>query len=226
MLRSLRAIAHRYVDPVEAVWLATAHRIGLTVVRSPEVYAATDGAGTLYLGHEETLDADDCVAQMVFHELCHSLVEGARSFRAPDWGLDNETARHVARERACLRTQAALAGSHGLGLVLAPTTEHRAFYDRIRSSPLAGPEPEVRAARDALARVGTPPWGPHLERALVATAEMARAAARVLGAFAEDGDPLPDRLRSALVTQVAGAGEADPRQPPAEGSLSGDEAGQ
>ncbi len=136
-LPSQRAVAHRYLDPLDQVWIETAHRIGLRIARSAEVYASTDGAGTLYIGNADTLDADDCVAQMIFHELCHSLVQGSKSFSQEDWGMDNTSDRDVVLEHACLRTQAALSGAHGLQLLLAPTTDFRAFYDRVHATPLA-----------------------------------------------------------------------------------------
>lgn len=178
-----RVPTHRYVDPLDAVWLASAHRIGLRVGRSAEVYAATDARGTLLLGTGETLDPDDCLAQMIFHELCHSLVEGPASFRLHDWGLSNEHGGDAWRERACLRVQAALSDRFGLRPLLAPTTEFRGFYDGLPDDPLAwaGGEPpaEVAAARAALPRAEQAPWAPHLLAALRATARIAHAVADI-----------------------------------------------
>ncbi|GAB4510109.1 MAG: hypothetical protein Tsb0020_27070 [Haliangiales bacterium] len=138
MTRALppRQIHHRYVDALAQIWLTTAARVGLTVRRSAEVYASTDGRGQLYVGTDETLDADDSLAQMIFHELCHALVEGPTSFAQPDWGLDNTGPRDVVREHACLRVQAALVREYDLGLLLAPTTDFRYVYDRLGSAPL------------------------------------------------------------------------------------------
>ncbi|MGF1468499.1 MAG: YkgJ family cysteine cluster protein [Sandaracinaceae bacterium] len=173
-----RPIEQRYEDPLDRIWRTALARIGLRVTRSAEVFASTDGRGTLTLGEASTLDADDCLAQMVLHELCHALVEGPESLERPDWGLENDGPRDLFREHACLRLQAYLAGAHGLRRVLAPTTEHRAFYDRLGPMPL---EPRsdatVQAARRGLARADRPPWGPHLRRALTATALVARMAA-------------------------------------------------
>jgi hypothetical protein len=184
---TVRSIEHRYTDPLDRVWLTTAAKLGLRVVRSDQAYAATDGRGTLLVGTPETLDPDDCLAQIVFHELCHALVEGEEAHALPDWGLCNETERDLAREQACLRVQAALAARHGLRRFLAPTTEHRAFYDALPENPLAGPEGDasVAAARTALARAGASFWAP-LHAALAATAQIS-AAAR---AFAPEGDLL------------------------------------
>ena len=92
-------------------------------MRTPDAYAATDGRGTLAIGSIETLDADDSLAQMIFHELCHSLVEGEESFARADWGMDNTGPDHDWREHACLRVQWVLTGRHGLRAVFAPTTE-------------------------------------------------------------------------------------------------------
>lgn len=193
-----RQVRHRYLDPLDQVWLATARRIGLRIERSGEVYASTDGSGTLRLGAHATLDADDCLAQMIFHELCHALVEGPESFARPDWGLDNTGTRDVAREHACLRTQAALAGRHGLRALLAPTTDFRVFYDRLSEDPLAatGADPSIALAREAVRRAGEPPWAPHLESALRATAAIARAVAPFAGDADEPAAALPSLWRA------------------------------
>jgi len=173
-----RHVHHVYVDPLAQVWLTAARRIGLAVVRTPDAYAATDGRGTLAIGSTETLDADDSLAQMIFHELCHSLVEGEESFARPDWGMDNTGPDHDWREHACLRLQWVLAGRHGLGAVFAPTTDFRAFWEKLAGDVLADcADPSVQAAIAGLARVGQPPWAPALEQALAATAQIAQATA-------------------------------------------------
>ena len=171
----MREVRHRYVDPLDLVWTQCATRVGLRVVRTAEAYASTDGKGTLALAVPEALDADDCLAQMIFHELCHSLVQGPESLRWPDWGLDNLTDRDTVREHACLRLQALLARPHGLGAVLAPTTDYREFYDRLGDDPLGGDE-SSRLARLGAGRAGLQPWGPHLQQALSATEQIVRAA--------------------------------------------------
>jgi hypothetical protein len=173
-----RSITHTYEDPIDRVWLTTAERIGLRVKRSGDVYASTDGRGTLTIGEDATLDADDCLAQMIFHELCHSLVQGPESLEQVDWGLDNESERDVWREHACLRLQAHLAGHHGLTWILAPTTEHRTFYDSIVGAPLDGDDDAVRAAKIGAVRSRRDPWDPHLEEALTATAQIAQLVSR------------------------------------------------
>lgn len=174
----MREVRHRYVDPLAEVWLGAARRVGLTVVRAPDAYASTDGAGTLVIGSAETLDADDSLAQMIFHELCHSLVQGEHSFARPDWGLDNQSGQHAWREHATLRLQRTLAARFGLARFFAPTTDYRAFWDALGADPLADrADPTVVAAIAACHRAAGPPWAPHLEDALVATAAIVAAAA-------------------------------------------------
>jgi hypothetical protein len=132
-----RNVTHRYVDPLAQVWLAVARRIGLRVVRTPDAYAATDGSGTLAISDDAALDADDSLSQMIFHELCHSLVEGEAAFAQPDWGMDNTGPDHDWREHACLRAQWVLAGRHGLRDLFAPTTDFRTFWDQLAGDVLA-----------------------------------------------------------------------------------------
>src|SRR5262245_12616949 len=174
-----REVTYRYIDPLTQVWLGTARRIGLRVIRTPDAYAATDGRGTLAIATDEALDADDSLAQMIFHELCHSLVEGEASFAAPDWGMDNTGPDHDWREHACLRVQWVLAGRHGLRGVFAPTTDFRAFWDSLAGDVLADrADMSVQAAIAAVRRADHPPWSPALGDALVATARIAADAAR------------------------------------------------
>ena len=170
-----RSLTHRYEDPLDRIWIACAERIGLRVTRDPSAFATTDGRGTLAIATNDALDADDCLAQMILHELCHSLVQGPRSLLERDWGLDNESERDVSREHACLRVQALLLRPIGLRRVLAPTTDFRAFYDALPADPLEGDDASVPLARAAASRVTQAPWSPHLARALAATAAIAKA---------------------------------------------------
>lgn len=172
-----RAVTRHYRDPLDTIWTEVARRVGYELQRSDSCYASIDPAGVMILGTPETLDADDCLAQMVFHELCHSLVQGPEGLGERDWGLDNETARDVPREHATLRVQAVLAGALGLRAVLAPTTDFRAFYDALPDDPLNGDPAEVELARAALVRVDLPPWGPHVRAGLAATAQIVNAVA-------------------------------------------------
>ena len=169
-----------YLDPLDAVWLTTARRIGFRVERSAEVYASTDGQGVMIIGDPSTLDPDDCLAQMILHELCHSLVEGQESLAVPDFGLDNESERDLVREHACLRLQAWLTGEHGLRQALAPTTDFRIYYDTLPEDPLRDvDDPACASARQGAARSRQVPWAPHLQEALKATATILRAAQRL-----------------------------------------------
>ena len=180
---------HIYLDPLDAIWLTTAERIGFAVKRSAEVFASTDGRGTMTIGAAETLDPDDCVAQMVLHELCHSLIEGAQSLQLPDFGLDNEGDRDVTREHACLRLQASLTGKYGLRTALAPTTDFRRYYDDLPEDPFAGEDPAIQLARKGAARSDHAPWAPHLFDALEATAQVMAAARRLGASRPGDTDP-------------------------------------
>ena len=173
---------HTYLDPLDAIWLTVADRIGFRVERSSEVYASTDGKGVMTIGEPSTLDPDDCLAQMVLHELCHSLIEGAESLGVPDFGLDNESERDVTREHACLRLQAWLTDKHGLRQALAPTTDFRKYYDGLPEDPLADDaDPATTVAKLGATRSKEGPWAPHLWEGLEATAKILDVA-RQLGA--------------------------------------------
>ncbi|MDQ3371031.1 MAG: YkgJ family cysteine cluster protein [Myxococcota bacterium] len=173
-----REVTHKYIDPLAQVWLGAARRIGLRVERTPDAYAATDGNGTLAIAEDRALDADDSLAQMIFHELCHSLVEGEESFAKRDWGMDNTGPDHDWREHACLRVQWVLTGRHGLRALFAPTTDFRAFWDALSGDVLADrTDAGVQAAIAGLRRAAQPPWAPALSEALAATARIAAAAA-------------------------------------------------
>jgi hypothetical protein len=186
-----RTLRHSYLDPLDAIWLAIADRVGFRVERSSEVYASTDGKGVMTIGDPSTLDPDDCLAQMILHELCHSLVEGARSLTVPDFGLDNDGERHVVREQACLRLQAWLTDKHGLRGVLAPTTDFRGFYDELPDDPFADPsDPATVLAKLGATRSEQTPWAPHLQEGLTATAKVLTVASQ-LGARDPKSDKPP-----------------------------------
>ena len=138
---------------LDALWQGAASRCGFRLERGHVAYAATDGRGTIHIGAPETLDADDSVAQLVLHELCHALVQGEQSFGLPDWGLDNTTDRDAVAEEACLRLQAELSGRHGLRQAMTPTTEWRAYYQQLGDRPL-WPAREQEAAACERARAG------------------------------------------------------------------------
>jgi len=171
----MRTINKTYDDPLSLVWLHAAERMGMRVERSHEAYASWNGAGVLTIGSPETLDPDDCLAQMIFHEACHALVEGSESWHKLDWGLGAGPHQKV-HEHACLRLQAALADRHGLRPFFAATTVFRPYYDWLPADPLAaGDDPAIEMAQAAWARATEGPWGAPLEEALERTAQISRA---------------------------------------------------
>lgn len=211
----MRPITHRYEDPLSRVWLGCAERVGLRVERVEHAYASTDGRGTLFIATDAHLDPDDSLAQMIFHELCHSLVEGPESLAKIDWGLDNVSGADDVREHACLRLQAWLTRPRGLARLFAPTTDFRTtFWDALGPDPLApADEPSVVLAKRAASRVARAPWGPHLEEALDATEEIARAAARWAGEGATGS--LWSRIDPPRVRHASGFWSAAPDTPAA-----------
>lgn len=174
---SARQITKAYRDPIDEIWLRTAGKLGLTVRRSSAAYASYDGRGVLEIAQGADLDPDDCLAQMIFHEICHALVAGSDAMRKPDWGMSNYDARDLAAEHACQRVQAALSDRHGLRGLMAVTTEHRAYWDGLPADPLAATSAEdaevVERAKDAWLRARRGAWGEALEQALAATARVA-----------------------------------------------------
>lgn len=191
-----RPIAAHYIDPLTHIWLSAAQQLGLQVERGEDGYATTDGRGRLRIARQSELDADDCLAQIILHELCHALVQGEDSFASPDWGLRNDAEPHgqqadLCREHACLRVQAALLRPYGLRRLLGPTTDFRAYYDALPMDPLLGAQddPSRVLAAQGLARAGRTPFRRVLFVALAATAEVHRA----LGA---SGQPSYDAARA------------------------------
>ncbi|HMO15238.1 MAG TPA: hypothetical protein PKD64_13910 [Pirellulaceae bacterium] len=176
----MRSIKTSYQDPLDLIWISTANQLGIQIVRDESVNATWDGVDTLRLGTDATLDPDDCLAQMIFHELCHALVEGPDSFAQEDWGLfnleydpatDNPSA--AIHEQACLRFQAVLSDEYGLRGFLAPTTDFRTFYDSLPDDPISETGlPDVILATASLDRFKVCPWNCVLRRALGATAEI------------------------------------------------------
>lgn len=169
-----RTVHHRYDDPLELIWLACLRELGFQLQRSDEVYASFDGARTLTLSTREHFDADDSLAQLIFHELCHALVSGERGVRRADWGMENIDARDLEQEHACHRLQSALADEHGLRGLFAVTTEHRTYWDTLPIDPLGpGDDSAIPVARDAFERARKEPWRAALQGALRRTAALA-----------------------------------------------------
>lgn len=175
-----RSFGPDYRDPVDEIWRAAASRLGMVVARSDEVFASWDGQRTLTISEPSGFDPDDCLAQMIFHEICHALVEGPSAHRLPDWGLENIDDRDILREYACHRLQAALSDPYGLRAVLAPTTVHRTYYDALPADPL-GPcdDPALVPARAGWRRATQGPWAAAIAQALEATADIADVLRRI-----------------------------------------------
>jgi len=181
----LRQPTHRYEDPLTRVWIACAERVGFRVERTPHAYASANGRGTILIAVDAMLDPDDSLAQMIFHELCHALVEGEEGENQEDWGLGPNSGANPWREHACLRLQAYLAGSVGLRDFFAPTTDFRvSFWNALPADPFAAsPEEGGRrerscvAARRAAWRASRPRWAP-LRQALASSAVIAAATPR------------------------------------------------
>jgi len=178
----VRAATHSYRDPIELIWVRCARQIGFEIVRTPEAYASFDGNGHILIATDDQFDPDDNLGQMIFHELCHALVQGEEGERQIDWGLDNTRIGNPWREHACLRAQAWLADQYGLRGFLAPTTDYRvSFWNGLGEDPLDTPENEggfreksVVAARIAVTRSKSARWRLPLEEALSQTQRIAQ----------------------------------------------------
>lgn len=176
----MRKIVKTYADPLNLIWLHAAAQMGMRVERSAEVNASWNGRGVLTIGTPETLDPDDCLAQMILHEVCHALCEGPESLQKPDWGLDSFDPSGKVREHACLRLQAALADQYGIRSFFAATTMFRSYYDRLPAQPLAaGNDPAITLARAAWERANQGPWALPLHDALHRTALVIQAVREV-----------------------------------------------
>ncbi len=180
-----RSVLGRYVDPLDAIWLEVATRCGLRVVRASDAYASYDGKGTLTLASPEYLDPDDCLAQMILHELCHAAVQGPEAIHHIDWGLSVE-GLDALEEHATHRVQAALADPYGLRRFFAVTTDWRPYYDALPVDPLSGDDPAVPLANAAFVRVNEGAWGEPIRRGLEATAQFRT----IVRGFVADADLL------------------------------------
>lgn len=156
------------------IWLRTAQRLNMQVKRSNEAFASWDGESTLSLAQDHDLDMDDCLAQMILHEICHALIEGDAGQALPDWGLENVDDRDEVHEFACLRLQAALTRPYGLQEFLAPTTDWRWYYDQLPVDPLVGADPASTLAQQGHLRSQEEPWCSALSAVLSATQDLAR----------------------------------------------------
>lgn len=170
----MRKIDRKYTDPVDLIWLHAAAQMGMQIERSAEVNASWNGHGVLTIGTSETLDPDDCLAQMILHEACHALCEGEQSLSKPDWGLESFNPDKKVREHACLRLQAMFADRYNMRSFYASTTIFRRYYDQLPADPLGdGDDPAIEIAREAWYRAQQSSWASPLEDALRRTAMIA-----------------------------------------------------
>ena len=171
-----RRIVHEYEDPVDLIWIRAALDLGLCIERTPDAFASYDGKGTLTIAVAAYLDADDCLAQMIFHELCHWLVAGRRGFHEADWGLTNIDDSDLVQEYATHRLQAALSTPYGLREFMAVTTDWRPYWDKLPVDPLKdGDDPAIAIAQEAAHLARLSPFESVLQRSLSATAVIADA---------------------------------------------------
>ena len=173
-LKILRQIDCQYCDALDVIWTTTAARLGFRISRSNDVFASSDGQGTLTLSTSDEFDADDSLAQLIFHELCHAIVEGPEAWQEKDWGLDNTGDKDIVREHACHRVQAALSQQFGLRRFFGVTTEWRTYYDALPNDPLEiDSDPASHIASDAIKRFANSRWKTEIEKALSSTALIA-----------------------------------------------------
>ncbi len=171
-----RSIDHRYDDPVDLIWIRAAEDLGLTIRRSSEAFASYDGKGTLTIAQPCDFDADDCLAQMIFHELCHWLVAGRNAIHLSDWGLSNIDESDLVYEYAAHRLQAAIAAPHGLRDFMAVTTDWRPYWDALPEDPLRdGEDPAIAIAQEGAHLARLEPFHSVFQRSLSATAAIADA---------------------------------------------------
>ena len=152
---------------IERIWQDAVVTLGLRIERALDCFASFDGRDTLRIGADVTLDENDSLAQLVFHELCHALVQGPAYWQTPDWGLENDDPNDARREDACLRLQAHWSERHGLRAVMAPTTVTLGYYNALPQQPLEltdGPVAEMALSGWLLA--SHHPWGRVLDDAL------------------------------------------------------------
>jgi hypothetical protein len=164
---------------IDEIWLHAAGQLGFAVIRSESAYASTDGRGTIIVGTDDTLDIDDCVAQLVFHELCHALVEGESKLQEIDWGLENTNERDISREYSALRLQAHLSDSAELRTYMPPTTQWRPYYESLPNIAIDGNDEAADVVRAVIRSSLFARWEPILLGALASTSICLRDGARM-----------------------------------------------
>ncbi len=183
-----RIVRSSYEDPLALIWCGMLSEMGLQLRRSADVFASWDGVDTLTISDAENMDPDDCLAQMIFHEICHAWVAGPEKRSQVDWGLPLfEDGRHI-EEHATNRVQATVAGRYGLRRFMATTTVHRLYYDALGEDGLRMPLDDSKAEKksvalaiEGLSRADRGPWAQPVARALGAT----RALGRIVGHYVD-----------------------------------------
>lgn len=173
---------------LDDIWLDCARSLAIPVERGGDAYVHFDGR-VLHVADEAHLDADDSLAQLVLHEICHLLVQGPAHRQQADWGLDNTGAPgsifDEVRERAAVRLQAHLCEGHGLRAWLFPTTGVRPFFEALSRTPLAlvaEDDGSIALARSAATRAGKSPYARALGVALARSADALEVASHRSGA--------------------------------------------
>ncbi len=122
-------LGQRLRAELDSVWCGVLVSLGLRLRRSTDAFVSYDGAGTLWIAPDVDLDAEDTLAQLIFHEVCHWAIEGEEAVHRVDWGF-GPPSQDTAPEQRCLELQAAAARHFGLERLLRPTTEFAPWYDQ------------------------------------------------------------------------------------------------
>lgn len=168
---------------MDLIWLSLAQKLGFRIHRSDEAYASFDGEHVLTICTPAEFDEDDCLAQMILHELCHALVGGDKALEMRDWGITSEGDEGLLQEHATHRLQAYFSGVYGLRGMLAVTTQWRAHYDALSEEPLKGEGTSVLMAQRGLENARAWRWESPIQCAMKATAEIAK----IARPFTEEG---------------------------------------
>ena len=145
---------------------------------------------------DETLDADDAFAQLVFHELCHAITEGEGAVASPDWGLDNSAGASSCASTPVSGSARTWRSASGCGRRWRRPPNIARYYDALAARSAgadAGSGDRDRRSRRAFGSTLRPGARP-IEEALAATAVLA-----------EPRHPLGFRLGSGRIRPAAAA---------------------
>lgn len=157
-------------------WVEFLYVIGGQLERTKHCFVAWIGdRHTLLVAHDDDLDADDSLSQIILHELCHHLIEGEASWHQDDWGLNNQSDDDIHREHAALRLQHHILHTPLCRQYLQPTTDHRWYFEALPSDSLRAhlcSETDAQSAQAA--SIGNQNWmrwphRPALQALLAAT---------------------------------------------------------